>query len=77
MNINDIATRKNKKTGYTDALTEIEIIDGGYDHEADKTVCCGRCKAKQPIFITSKTLFVEELDFICNKCGERNTLSAY
>lgn len=60
---------KNKHTGLIDASWE----ENGEGH----IITCGKCGEKQNIFITKNTGFVEELDFICSSCGERNTISSY
>lgn len=69
----DMETKKkyiNEITGNTDA-SWLDAENG------DRAVICGECGEKQKIFLTKTTGFVEEIDFICCKCGERNTLSAY
>jgi len=58
---------ENKHTGLTDAEWE-EIGE-------ERIITCGKCGEQQDIFITKKTGFVEDLDFICCCCGERNTIS--
>ena len=48
-----------------------------FGDEIKAQICCGKCGAKQPIYLHEETDFVEDLVFDCCECGERNVLRCY
>lgn len=61
-----------KNSGYVKAKKE-DIEEG----KLERQVLCGKCGAKQAIYLHEDTGFIEGLVFDYCKCGERNELNAY